>query len=462
MGSCIENSELTLVGANNVNNQLIYNGTTGALNNNKRINTNQVRVALDLYSNEDDPSGMSAANWFRCYLIARKHKKSKDAHLKFRLNCFDKIYDIRHSVKNFEYIPEKSRVFPVLLPKPREIIAADFADRIVQTYLVQSILPYLEPYLDPYSFSCRTGKGSLRAVQHLRDVIFEATNGFTTDAWIYKMDFKGFFMSVDTELWTKRLCEWMDENVKRPDVEYLKYIARVTYQSLPQCNCEASGDPLLFYMIPEHKKQKGKATFFGIPIGNVSSQTLILFATTRFLLLIAMIVDGYSHYTDDNSGVVIDKYRFLAHRETISVFAQTDSHFTIHPDKFYFQHYSKGVEFLGYRLKYGRLLPSKRLMHNISWKFTIAIRNASDNRMWMTRNKEHMMSVVNSYCGLLKHTASFNFRKKQLTRLQESDWSIVFDFDEVNWLKVTIKKRYDISNYYRKIAKTKKKLMFNP
>lgn len=85
MGSCIDNSGLTLCGANNVNNQLIYNGTNGNLNNNKRINTNQVRVALDLYSNEDDLSGMSAANWFNYYRIARRHKKSKDAHLKFRM-----------------------------------------------------------------------------------------------------------------------------------------------------------------------------------------------------------------------------------------------------------------------------------------------------------------------------------------------------------------------------------------
>lgn len=462
MCSCIDNSGLTLCGANNVNNQLIYNGTNGNLNNNKRINTNQVRVALDLYSNEDDLSGMSAANWFNYYRIARRHKKSKDAHLKFRMHCFDKLSALRQAVRDFEYIPGKSRVFAVTLPKPREIIAADFADRIVQTYLVQRILPYLEQYLHPHSYSCRVGKGSLRAAQHLLAAIYEATNGYTTDAWIYKMDFKGFFMSVDTELWTKRLCEWMDECVKTPDVERLKYVARIIYQSLPQCNCETSGDPMLFNLVPDHKKQRGHATFFGIPIGNVSSQTLILFATTLFLRLVECIVDGFSHYTDDNCGVVVDKFRFLAHRETISVFAQTDSHFTIHPDKFYFQHYSKGVEFLGYRLKYGRLLPSKRLMHNISWKFTIAIRNASDNRIWMIRNKEHMMSVVNSYCGLLKHTASFNFRKKQLTRLQESDWSIVFDFDEVNWLKVTIKKRYDISNYYRKIAKTKKKLIFNP
>lgn len=461
MGSRIGNSEPTLCGANNANNQLIFNGTNGNLNNNKRINSNQVRVALELYSNEDDPSAVSAADWFNYYRIARKHKKSKDAHLKFRMHCFEKLSDLRQAVTDFEYIPDRSRVFAVTYPKPREIIAADFADRIVQTYLVQRILPFLEPYLSPYSYSCRKGKGSLRAAQHLQEAIFEATQGYTSDAWIYKMDFKGFFMSVDTELWTKRLCDWMDEHVKLQDVERLKYLARVIYQSLPQCNCDISGDPMLFDLVPDHKKQRGKATFFGIPIGNVTSQTLILFATTPFLIFIAVIVYAYSHYTDDNCGVVTDRDGFLAKRAIIADFAEKDSHFIVHPDKFYFQHYSKGVEFLGYRLCYGRLLPSKRLMHNFSWKITVAIRKAEENKLWMLRNKEHMMSVINSYCGLLKHTASFNFRKRELSRLQTSEWSMVFDFDETNWLKVGIKPRYNIAFYYGRIARERKKSMFH-
>ena len=460
MGSCIGNSGLELCGANNANNQLIFNGSNGNLNNNNRINSNQVRVALDLYSKEDDPSAVSAADWFNYYRIARRHKKNKDSHLKFRIHCFDQLDCLRQMVENFEYVPERSRVFAVTYPKPREIIAADFADRIVQTYLVQRILPSLEEYLSPYSYSCRKWKGGLRAAQHLHEEIFKATNGYTTDAWIYKMDFKGFFMSVDTELWTKRLCEWIDEHVRTSDVERLKYLARVIYQSLPQCNCDISGDPLTLNCVPEHKKQRGKATFFGIPIGNVTSQTLILFATTPFLDYVGSIVSGFSHYTDDNCGVVTDRDGFLAKRALIADFAEKDSHFHIHPDKFYFQHHSKGVEFLGYRLRYGRMLPSKRLMHNFSWKITVAVNRAANQR-WMIRNKEHMMSVINSYCGLLKHTASYNFRKRELSRLQASEWSMVFDFDETNWLKVGIKPHYNINNYYKRLARKRKKSTFN-
>ena len=80
----------------------------------------------------------------------------------------------------------------------------------------------------------------------------------------------------------------------------------------------------------------------------------------------------------------------------------------------------------------------------------------------MFATKDRFLSVVNSCCGLLKHTASFNFRKRELSRLKESPWAEVFTFDEENWLKVNIKKGYRKSDYYRHIAKLRKQQLFKP
>lgn len=458
--SVIGNSERNLCGATNVNNQLIYHGTNGNLNNNNRINSNAVRVALEFGHNEASPAGcIPSSEWFKYYRIARKHKFSKAAHMRFRLRCFDHLREIRDEVNNMEYIPHRSTAFVITRPKVREIIAADFRDRIVQTYLVQRILPALERYLHPDSYACRVGKGSLRAVQHLQEMIYEATDGYTRDAWLYKLDFKSFFMSVDTELWTKRFCEWIDAHVDGDDKERLKYIARVIYQSLPQCGCDIACHRLMLSLVPEHKKQLGKASFNGIPIGNVTSQALVLFALTEFIYFMECIVFGFSHYTDDNGGVTTDKEGFLAKRYIIADFAERECHFKIHPDKFYFQHFSKGMEMLGYRIKYGLLLPSKRLTHNFAWKVTVAIREAGNSRRYMLAHKDRLVSVVNSYCGLLKHTASFNYRKRQLTRLRESAWREVLRFDEEQWLKVGILPGYAKNDYYIHIAKRKKKLL---
>ena len=48
MSSDIGNSEQNLCGANNVNNQLIFNGTNGRLASNGRYSSYRVRVSLAL------------------------------------------------------------------------------------------------------------------------------------------------------------------------------------------------------------------------------------------------------------------------------------------------------------------------------------------------------------------------------------------------------------------------------
>lgn len=118
MSSDIRNSEQNLCGANSVNNQLIFNGTNGNLNNNNRINTNRVRVSLEFDHNEASSSGcVPSSEWYKYYRIARKNKKKKAAHIKFRLRCFDNLNEIRDSVNNMEYLPERSQAFVITVPK---------------------------------------------------------------------------------------------------------------------------------------------------------------------------------------------------------------------------------------------------------------------------------------------------------------------------------------------------------
>ena len=122
MGSDFGNSEQNLCGANSVNNQLIFNGTNGNLNNNNRYNNNRVRVALEFDHNEASPkSCVPSSAWWIYYLIARKQKKNKAAHLSFRLHCFDNLSAIKSNVNNMEYLPSKSQAFVITVPNVREV-----------------------------------------------------------------------------------------------------------------------------------------------------------------------------------------------------------------------------------------------------------------------------------------------------------------------------------------------------
>ena len=122
----------------------------------------------------------------------------------------------------------------------------------------------------------------------------------------------------------------------------------------------------------------------------------------------------------------------------IDEFLRTELHLTLHPDKRYLQHYSKGVEFLGFKLRFGRILPSDRIIANFSWKIKKAICLIEEHPRQAYQEKEHLTQVVNSYCGLMKWCNSYNIRKEILENLKQSRWKQLFDFSE-DFHKVNLK-----------------------
>lgn len=152
------------------NNSFNYNGNNGKLNNNNKNNTYSVRPVLELgrlqtYF-EDCPFPLSEI--YDIYRITKKHKASKPSHLLFQLYYPQYLRSLWQDINNCHYRPSSSIAFIITKPKVREVIAADFRDRVVQNLLVQEMLPSLEEYEHPHSYSCRKGKGCLAAVQRLQ------------------------------------------------------------------------------------------------------------------------------------------------------------------------------------------------------------------------------------------------------------------------------------------------------
>lgn len=85
------------------------------------------------------------------------------------------------------------RVFSICDPKPRQILAPCFPDRVLHHALVACMEPRLERALVDDTYACRRGKGTLaaarRAQQHLRRY-----------PWLVKVDVRAFFASVDHDV----------------------------------------------------------------------------------------------------------------------------------------------------------------------------------------------------------------------------------------------------------------------
>lgn len=441
----------------NSNNAWNFNGNNGTLNNNNKFNSLGVRSALDLINNEDNFDSFVAfyAKMIDVYKVTRRAKRNKISQLLFEHDLAFNLLNLCFDIFFFQYIPKRSICFVILKPAVREVMAADFSDRIAQTFLVLEIQPLLEQHLHNDSFSCRVGKGTLRAVWQLAKYVRQATDIYRKDAYIYKMDIKSFFSSIDTNLYTNKLIDFIKNNYVGEHKDLLMYLTRIIFQSLPQEDCIFKGYRHLRDYLPKDKSLIGRTNGIGIPIGNRTSQMMCNFTTTALLTLLSNCGCKFAHYSDDNAGVVRNKEEFLIIKKNIEVFVKEEMNMQIHPNKFYFQHFSKGVNFLSYKIKKDRILPSNRIVNNVRYKIYNEIEKANNIDKYVYKNKEKFMQVVNSYTGLLKHSNSYNLRKELFSKMSLSAWKIVFNF-ATDFSKAEIKERYKIINIYKQINKQRK------
>jgi RNA-directed DNA polymerase len=123
---------------------------------------------------------------------------------------------------------------------------------------------------------------------------------------------------------------------------------------------------------------------------------------------------------------------------------------TLHPKKFYIQHYSKGVEFVGSVVKPGRTYVHNRTVHNA---FN-AIRKFNDVTPDVD-TMEQFMSVANSYLGFMKNRSTFHIRKKLIQSVSDYWWEYFTVSDD--FTKVILKKQYKRIEIAKNKLKTKRR-----
>lgn len=450
------------VGEYNGNNAWLYNPTNGALNNNNKYNSYQVRPLLesDMYDNAAlEFYEIPLSEWYDVNRQCRRRKAMKPSCLIFQYHLVVQLVELVHEVGQMEYVMRVGICFMITVPRLREVLAADFGDRNVQTWYFNELNWWLERYhLHPDSYSCRVGKGGLRAVQQFQEYVFEVSEGYTVDCYVASLDLQSFFMSIDTELAVALMSKFINEVYGGPHKNLLLYLTRIIYQSLPQEHCVIKSHERMWVGFPDSKSLRGKCNGIGIPIGNITSQMLANFLTSFYLHYLTSLGYLFVHYTDDTAFVFRDKQKFLEDIERFEWFLRSELHLTLHPNKRYLQHYSKGICMLGHKVRFDRILPSDRIVHNLKWKVACATRKAEKNKSYMLVEKDHFVQVINSYMGLLKWCNSFNLRREILESIASSVWNEVLVVDKENWLKVNVKPAASTLEYYRRRNRKRKKL----
>lgn len=437
----------------NANNTWYFNSNNGCVNNNNRYNTNfRSRPVLDYHQYDNELLESYPVPLSRMLIVskkAEKKKKSKPSYVYFAIHRIEELVMITHELNNFEIMPREGTAHIIFEPRVRQIVCAATGDRDIQTFYVGEMQPYLERFMyHPDSYSCRPGKGALRAVIQLQEYIFEATQGYTIDTWLVKRDIKAFFMSIDCFHVYNTVINFIDTYMgNHGQKNLLKYLSRVIYLKATKDHLRNMSKPYERMFLEPEKNIYNLPYYRGVPIGDWTSQMSGLIETTPILNHMSALGYRFVHYTDDNVTVVSDKNQWREDDGRIASY-YCESGLTIHPKKRYMQHYSKGVELLGYKLRFNRILPGDRMYHNIMWYITRIVRKADENRSFVVKNKEKIRDSVNSYFGLLGHINAFKLRRKICWIIQSSQLSKVF-LSAPDFSKIMIRKEYTIETYYK-------------
>ena len=394
---------------------------------------------------------------FLAYEECRRNKAWTDAAIAFEIHYENELLELRKRTERGEYEPGASIAFLVQWPSLREVFAAMFRDRNIQTWIAQRINPLFEAQFIPASFNCRVGKGTLAAVKYLQDAIREKSENYTRDCWVLKYDLKGFFMSINRAMVTDKLCRFIRERYKGDDIETLIYLTRITLLNSPADNCIMQGDPRGWDALPANKSLFTVPEGHGLPIGNITSQLVanfLLDETDHYLTETLGLT--IARYVDDTAIVDCDKERLLAAMPLIREHLWKTAGVRVNPKKYYLQHYKKGVKFLGMVIKGDRRYVANRTLGKAMCRLHGFNKMAEEKgAAWCKANAEHFVSCINSYLGLMRQGQEYGMRRAFCGQISEA-W---LKYIVINWdfNKIILKNKYKHRERVKNMLRRKRK-----
>lgn len=408
-------------------------------------------------NNQPENISISYDSLLLAYEDCRRNKAWTDAAIAFEIHYERELLRLRDEINSGKYVPGASIAFLVEWPTKREVFAAMFRDRNVQTWIAQRINPLFEAQFIPASFNCRVGKGTLAAVKYLQDTIRAKSEDYTRDCWVLKYDLKGFFMSINREMVTDKLCRFIRERYKGDDIETLIYLTRITLLNSPADNCIMQGDPRGWDALPANKSLFTVPEGHGLPIGNITSQLVanfLLDETDHYLTETLGLT--IARYVDDTAIVDCDKERLLAAMPLIREHLWKTAGVRVNPKKYYLQHYKKGVKFLGMVIKGDRRYVANRTLGKAMCRLHGFNKMAEERgAAWCKANAEHFVSCINSYLGLMRQGQEYGMRRAFCGQISEA-W---LKYIVINWdfNKIILKNKYKHRERVKNMLRRKRK-----
>ena len=368
-------------------------------------------------------AAITLAELFEAYYSCRRNKRNTHNALSFEVDYEANLIHLCEELNNGTYQIGKSIAFIVNKPVKREIFAANFRDRIVHHLLFNKLNPLFEKLFIYDSYACRQHKGTHFGIQRIDRFIRQCSHNYTQDCYALKLDIQGFFMHIDKDILFTKLSSFIKQQYLLPDQSLvLKLCQQVIYNN-PTQNCIIKSHRSQWQDLPNDKSLFHSPPYCGLPIGNLTSQVFANFYLNSLDHYIKheLGVHYYGRYVDDCVFVHHDTTYLKSLIPIIKDYLQNHLQLTLHPNKIYLQHYSKGVQFLGTVIKPQRIYIANRTKSN----FYTAIQKHNEVVKDQKPDKEAQaafLSSMNSYLGILKHYKTYRLRKRMLFKNVSGWW----------------------------------------
>ena len=373
-------------------------------------------------------SQVELADLFSAYYACRRSKRKTHNALAFEIDYESNLVTLWRDINEGRYRPGRSIAFIVDQPVKREIFAADFRDRIVHHLIIAKLNPLFEKSFIFDSYACRVGKGTIFGIDRVEKFIRRASQNYSIDAYVLKLDISGFFMNIDTNILWERLEIFITDKYEGLDKEILLRLCKIIIFTRPADNCVIRGSPKNWLGLPTNKSLFSAKNGCGIPIGNLSSQVFANFYLNTFdhYLKKELGIKYYGRYVDDFIIVHKDYDYLLKLIVLIREYLRSNLGLTLHPKKIHLQHYSRGLNFLGATIMPGRRYVGNRAKGNFAnFLKSAEVALASQDEPPLFNFYQDFVSTTNSYLGLFTHHNSYRLRKRMLKRDVRLWWRFV-------------------------------------
>lgn len=115
----------------------------------------------------------------------------------FVLNGAENISRLSDELKSGTYVPGRNARFRVTSPKPRDVVAQTFRDRVYHRSIVDNLVyPLLSPSWIYDNAACQKSKGTDFARERFRTHLRRAYIEFGPRPWLLSVDVKGYYANI--------------------------------------------------------------------------------------------------------------------------------------------------------------------------------------------------------------------------------------------------------------------------